>query len=138
MIANHTKLIIKQYGATSFNPLPTVIGFFLFGLYIFIYPIKIINDVRSGVIPLVIESDALNINCPNSGEILDCINFGTTIGDSINHLPADAVLNILTIASTNTINIINGTPVNSKLSIIFAHQAVINVGILVFLNTATY
>ena len=32
MIANHTKLMIKQYGAMSFKAIPIVTGLFLFEL----------------------------------------------------------------------------------------------------------
>ena len=69
--------------------------------------------------------------------MLDCINFGTTTGANINHLPETVVLNKLTINNTNITSNNNGNPVKFKSLIILAPVAVIKVDILVFLNTAT-
>ena len=61
---------------------------------------------NSGVIPFVMDSAALNINCENCGDIFSCINIGTITGDIIVHFDIDVGINIFAIAII-TIDIIN-------------------------------
>ena len=57
----HTAPIIKQYGIIYDIALFILIAFFSL-FYIFIYPKYITKYANNGLIPLVIESPALNIN----------------------------------------------------------------------------
>ena len=51
--------IIKKYGVNIFKDFLIVIGFCLFKLYKFRYPIYITNDANIGVYPFVIEFPTL-------------------------------------------------------------------------------
>ena len=53
---------------------------------------------NNGVIPFVMDSAALNINCENCGDIFSCINIGTITGDIIVHFDIDVGINIFAIA----------------------------------------
>ena len=80
----------------------------------------ITNDASIGVYPFVIESPALITIWANCGDILDCINIGTIIGEKIIHLLAAEVNKKLDNAiNTNDIKI-NGR--SGKRSILYVRR----------------
>ena len=89
---------------------------------------------NNGVIPFVMDSAALNINCENCGDIFSCINIGTITGDIIVHFDIDVGINIFAIAII-TIDIINNArPDSGNIFKKLVKATTIIVGMFVSLN----
>ena len=72
----------------------------------------------------------------NCGEMFDCMNNGTTIGENIIHFVVGLVKNKLAIAISIRVTIISGIPLKFKYSNKLANHAVIIIPIFVCLNIA--
>ena len=82
------------------------------------------NDANNGVNPFVIESAALITIWANSGDIFDCINTGTTIGENNAHLFDELVSSNPDNAIKSNVNIINTIPFISTYSSMLANHVV--------------
>ena len=102
----------------------------------FKYPTYKTKYASNGVIPFVIDSEALNINCEYCGDKFICIIAGTNIGDMIIHFVIVLGTKRFDIEIISTENIIKIIPDNGNAFSKSVKSTTINVPILVSLNIA--